>query len=77
MNINEIVKGGDERIKLDKNGLNKFHMNPLIYESVFNRGSCTMSTLNVDSKKAVDSMLKKLKQAIRSTTKKIKKINRC
>ena len=62
MDINDIVKGGDERIKLKENGLNKYHGNPLIYESVFNRGSCTMSNLNVDSKKAVDSMLKKLKK---------------
>ena len=62
MDINDIVKGGDERIKLKENGLNKYHGNPLIYESVFNRGSCTMSNLNVDSKKAVDGMLKKLKK---------------
>ena len=61
MDIYDIVKGGDERIKLKENGLNKYHGNPLIYESVFNRGSCTMSNLNVDSKKAVDNMLKKLK----------------
>ena len=62
MDINDIVKGGDERIKLKENGLNKYHGNPLLYESVFNRGSCTMSNLNVDSKKAVDNMLKKLKK---------------
>ena len=54
MDINDIVKGGDERISLNENGLNKYHGNPLIYKSVFNRGSCTMSNLNVDSKKAVD-----------------------
>ena len=62
MDINDIVKGGDERIKLKENGLNKYHGNPLIYESVFNRGSCTMSNLNVDSKRAVDKMLKKLQK---------------
>ena len=50
MDVNDIVKGGDERITLKENGLNKYHGNPLIYESVFNRGSCTMSNLNVDSK---------------------------
>ena len=60
MDINDIVKGGDERISLNEKGLNKYHGNPLIYQSVFNRGSCTMSNLNVDSKKAVDRMLKKL-----------------
>ena len=38
MNIQDIVKG-DERISLNKNGLNKYHGNPLIYEGVFNRGS--------------------------------------
>ena len=61
MDINDIVKGGDERISLKENGLNKYHGNPLIYQSVFNRGSCTMSNLNVDSKRAVDNMLVKLK----------------
>jgi len=60
MDINDIVKGGDERITLKENGLNKYHGNPLLYESVFNRGSCTMSNLNIDSKRAVDKMLKKL-----------------
>ncbi len=61
MDINDIVKGGDERITLNENGLNKYHGNPLIYQSVFNRGSCTMSNLNVDSKRAVNKMLNKLK----------------
>ena len=60
--LNDIVKGGDERIKLKDNGLNKYHGNPLIYESVFNRGSCTMSNLNLDSKRAVDKMLNRLKK---------------
>ena len=62
MDIKDIVKGGDERIKLTENGLNKYHGNTLIDEYVFNRGYCHMSNLNVDSKKAVDSMLKKLKK---------------
>ena len=61
MNIQDIVKGGDERISLNENGLNKYHGNPLIYEGVFNRGSCTMSNLNVDSKRAVDNMIDRLK----------------
>ena len=61
MNIQDIVKGGDERISLNENGLNKYHGNPLIYEGVFNRGSCTMSNLNVDSKRAVDNMIDRLR----------------
>ena len=61
MNIQDIVKGGDERISLNENGLNKYNGNPLIYEGVFNRGSCTMSNLNVDSKRAVDNMIDRLK----------------
>ena len=61
MNLEDIVKGGDERISLNQHGLNKYHGNPLIYEGVFNRGSCTMSNLNVDSKRAVDKMLNRLK----------------
>ena len=62
MNLEDIVKGGDERISLNQHGLNKYHGNPLIYEGVFNRGSCTMSNLNVDSKRAVDKMLNRLKE---------------
>ena len=61
MNLEDIVKGGDERISLNQHGLNKYHGNPLIYEGVFNRGSCTMSNLNVDSKRAVNKMLNRLK----------------
>ena len=67
MDINDIVKGGDERITLKENGLNKYHGNPLIYESVFNRGSCTMSNLNIDSKRAVDKMLKKLQKEVKNS----------
>ena len=37
MNIQDIVKGGDERISLNENGLNKYHGNPL-YMKVFLTG---------------------------------------
>ncbi|MBL4652291.1 MAG: hypothetical protein JKY53_05425 [Flavobacteriales bacterium] len=60
MDITEIVKGGDERIMLGENGLNKYHVNPLDYENTFNRGSCTCSLLTKDSEKAINKLIKKL-----------------
>ena len=35
MNIQDIVKGGDERISLNENGLNKYHGNPPQFMKVF------------------------------------------
>ena len=38
-----ITSGGDERIELIHNGLNKYHINPSDNQDVFNRGTCTCS----------------------------------
>lgn len=50
---NLIVSGGDERIALLDNGLNKYYINPVAFEDYVFRGSCTCNALNVNSKKAV------------------------
>lgn len=50
MDLEQIItSGGDERIHLHNNGLNRYYSNPVQYEGVFNRGSCTCNTLTPDS----------------------------
>lgn len=44
-----LTKGGDERIELHKNGLNKYFLNPGEYKNVLFRGSCTCNTLNEET----------------------------
>lgn len=43
-----LVSGGDERIELKNNGLNKYLVSPLTSEGHLNRGSCTCSPLSND-----------------------------
>lgn len=57
LTIEAILTGGDERIDLRHNGLNKYHINQLEYEGLLNRGSCTVSTLNEESTKAIQEKL--------------------
>jgi len=52
IDIDLIVKGGDERLDLDLcTNLNKYHINPMAFDKVFNRGSCTVNGLSVFGKK--------------------------
>ncbi|MFK8024357.1 MAG: hypothetical protein AB8G26_10395 [Ilumatobacter sp.] len=41
-----IVSGGDERLTLDADGRNKYHLDPRSSIGTFHRGSCTCSPLN-------------------------------
>lgn len=50
-----LTSGGDERIELNAEGLNKYHINPLKYQGVFNRASCTCSPLNTESHEHLNS----------------------
>ncbi len=43
---NLVFQGGDERLDILETGNNKYHINPTVYDNLFNRGSCTCSTLN-------------------------------
>jgi hypothetical protein len=52
-----IYKGGDERLDILGNGNNKYHINPLHFEKLFNRGSCTCSTLNPLTVEVLESEL--------------------
>jgi len=52
-----ITSGGDERIWLQENHLNKYYSNPMQFEGVLNRGSCTCNTLTPDSKERLDELL--------------------
>lgn len=46
----ELVSGGDERLDLDAQGLNKYYVNPTKSSGVFNRGSCTCSFITEEAK---------------------------
>lgn len=48
-----IVSGGDERIELKSNKLNKYLVNPLSSDGYLNRGSCTCSPISTDVKPKV------------------------
>ena len=56
-----LMSGGDERIGLLSNGLNKYHINPTITNRVFNRGSCTCNNLTPDVRPSVERLYEKLK----------------
>jgi len=55
-----LIAGGDERILLRENGLNKNFINPANYTNTLFRGSCTCNTLNNESYKHVSDTLAKL-----------------
>ncbi|MBT3646701.1 MAG: hypothetical protein HN542_00490 [Flavobacteriales bacterium] len=57
-----LVSGGDERLDLDENGLNKYFVNPTQGSGVFNRGSCTCSFITEDAKIPTHSLYEKLNQ---------------
>ncbi len=56
-----ITQGGDERIELKDNGLNKYFVNPLTSKGHLNRGSCTCSALNEDVRMKVNTIFNQLK----------------
>jgi hypothetical protein len=66
VNINELRKcitsGGDERLEIQKNGLNKYFVDPVAYEGVLTRGTCTCSPLNPDSFETVSKTFAQLKE---------------
>lgn len=44
--LNVLATGCDERIFIDpKTGVNRYHLNPVEFETLFQRGSCTANTL--------------------------------
>ncbi len=49
-----IFQGGDERLDLLADGKNKYHINPLEFDGLLNRGSCTCSTLNHQTVSVLD-----------------------
>lgn len=55
-----IATGGDERIELRENGLNKYFVNPVQYKGVFNRGSCTCNVLTDGGYEAAQKILDRL-----------------
>lgn len=55
-----LTSGGDERIELKSNGLNKYLVNPLTAKGHLNRGSCTCSALSEDVRTKVNTVYKQL-----------------
>ena len=54
INISKLVfQGGDERLDLLSNGLNKYYINPIEYKGILLRGSCTCNPLNSFSHQAI------------------------
>lgn len=80
LNIQETVsQGGDERTKLNENGLNKYFVNPASYKGVLNRGSCTCNPLTQQGYEATVNLLNRLKSEsfddiIQEHTHKLKKL---
>lgn len=55
-----ITEGGDERIELKENGLNKYFVDPRTSKGHLNRGSCTCSALSVDVRTKVNTVYNRL-----------------
>lgn len=53
-----IVSGGDERIEIKSNGLNKYLVNANQRGRIFNRGSCTCSTLGEEVRPSVEALFR-------------------
>ncbi len=51
-----IFQGGDERLDILETGKNKYHVNPIKHRGLFNRGSCTCSTLNHQTEKIFEDL---------------------
>jgi hypothetical protein len=56
-----LVSGGDERLTLDVDGRNKYHLDPRTSAGVFQRGSCTCSPLNDGGRRAAAHALARLR----------------
>lgn len=55
----KIAQGGDERIRILDNGLNKYYIHPADYKGVFNRGSCTCNPLTEETFKLAEKTLQR------------------
>ena len=56
-----ITSGGDQRIELIYNGLNKYHINPVNNQEVFNRGTCTCSVFTDEALERVSGLFEGFK----------------
>jgi hypothetical protein len=56
-----ITSGGDERIGINEEGLNKYFVDPSRFDGVFNRGSCTCNPLTDVGKKSIKRLMNLLK----------------
>ena len=53
-----LTSGGDERIIIDPStGTNRYHLNPLDFDGLLHRGSCTVGVVNPDSLHVAEAFL--------------------
>lgn len=58
--LDVLVQGCDERVFINtETNCNKYHLNPVEFETLLQRGSCTSSTLTPDSFSAAKAFLSK------------------
>ena len=55
-----ILSGGDDRLDLLDNGMNKYNVNPCQYETTFSRASCTCSPFSPDGYAAAYELYQRL-----------------
>lgn len=62
--LDVLVSGCDERVAIDPlEGSNKYHLNPVRHEGLFQRGTCTASTLNSRSLGVAERFLESYDEA--------------
>lgn len=57
-----IATGGDERIRIKDDGLNKYFVHPCHYKGVLNRGSCTVNLLTEETEKVARDTLHNIQE---------------
>lgn len=69
MKLDELlVAGGDERLELDAEGRNKYHLDPRSRAGTLHRGSCTCSPISDGGRRAASSALDALQSGITTST---------
>ncbi len=65
-----VTQGGDDRLELAENGLNKYNVRPTDFETVFNRASCTCSPFTPEGYRAAVDLYQKLDPDVFDETRK-------
>lgn len=63
-----VTSGGDERLTINENGMNKYFIHPTHFDNVFNRGSCTCSPFTSDGFEVANNLYEKLDEQVFDAT---------